>query len=138
MIEGMSLSEACLAALLVIGISTCIISVLCVAGERFIALRSPPKTRARWTVGLAYGGAVIALLAWMSEIAPWWLLPLAPIIPAGIGYAVLLSSYKKAWVDDANDLPEGVSFANDDWRFGICLLLGAIAAAAIRVAFRSL
>ncbi len=49
-------------------------------------------------------------------------------------YFWLRQNYRKAWIDD-DQVPEGTKLENSDWRIGIGVVVGAIIAAAIKVAF---
>ena len=44
--------------------------------------------------------------------------------------------FRRAWVDAAEDLPEGVELANDDWRLGLILVVGTLGFLALRAVLR--
>lgn len=97
--------------------------------SHFVALSQPPKQRAMWTVGSAsvvYFGLLISALP-----AEYLLVGLGPT-PVAIFLMQLYwhNFFAKAWYDDPNDIPDGMTRANEDWR----VALYALAAAAV-VAF---
>jgi hypothetical protein len=101
----------------------------------FVALTSPPIKRAAWTVALAY--VVAALFCTFSAPEEYaWAAPLATIPGALIAFWWWRSDFRRAWLDSANDLPEGVELANDDWRAGLILLAGLLGFAVFKVLFR--
>ena len=46
------------------------------------------------------------------------------IPPALVAYWFWRREFRRAWVDD-NDIPEGVSLANDDWKVGLAFVVFA-------------
>ena len=93
--------------------------------EYFVGLRYPPKQRARLTVGLAYvvTTAILVIVA-PIEYAIWT--PLAAM-PAAIGWYFHLKSHlSKAWFENADDIPEHMELAPDDWQSGLLKLAIAV------------
>jgi hypothetical protein len=122
--------------------------ILCLALNFVIALKAPPNRRATWTVGIAYAVVSIAAVASIILIsrdpsAPKTPFPIDPLeaplllVPGTIIIFLLLRwGYRSAWIDEAEDLPEGVKRANDDWRRGAIALLAIVALLAARALFR--
>jgi len=99
-----------------------------------VALKEQPDRRALWTVSAAYVGvAIVFIFASDGFISPW-LGPIVPLPGAMLIYFWLRQNYRKAWIDD-DQVPEGTKLENSDWRIGIGVVVGAIIAAAIKVAF---
>lgn len=103
--------------------------------KRFVALKSPPRTRAAWTVGssmILIFGAV--MLGGMEGIPP---LSLLTLIPAGIlVYWYWRWEFSKAWIDDSDDFPEGMKLENDDWRYGLAIVISVALVATIKALLR--
>lgn len=98
---------------------------------RTVALRKRPDERALWTAALAYGGASILFIFMGGEFLSAWLAPLIPLPGAIIIYFWLRNTYRKGWVDD-EQITEGMSLENDDWRVGIIVILALVVAAAFK------
>ena len=113
-----------------------------------VALKSVPNRRATWTVGIAYVAASIAAVCGIIAIShdissPDTPFPIdafvAPLLLAPGAIVIFLLrrwEYRAAWLDDPENLPEGVELANDDWRFGAIALLLVVGALAGRVVLR--
>ena len=101
---------------------------------RTVALKKMPDERAMWTASLSYLGAALLFLFAGGELLPTWLAPLLPLPGAIVIYFWLRNTYRKGWVDD-DQIVEGMSIENDDWRVGVAVLLVALVAAAIKVLF---
>ncbi len=101
---------------------------------RTIALKKRPDERAMWTASLAYLGAAMLFVFMGGELIPVWLAPIVPLPGALIIYFWLRNTYRKGWVED-DQIVEGMSIENDDWRVGIGVIIAALVAAAIKVLF---
>ncbi len=99
----------------------------------FVALNARPARRAAWNVGIPYllasAGTTYLLAVTIpdsfgepSPIDPW-LAPLLMAPGALIAFLLRLWVYRSTWVESIDDLAEGESLANDDWRVGIFQLL---------------
>lgn len=99
----------------------------------FVALKSPPASRALWTAGLAYVATSIFLtLTLPLEYAVY--IPFAAA-PAGlVAYLFWRSDFTRDWLDRVEDLPEGTELLDDDWRVGL-LRLGLMVLAVVAFAF---
>jgi hypothetical protein len=101
----------------------------------FVALKERPKRRAAWTVGIPF--VVVALFATFSGPPIYqWIWPLSAFIGAVPVYLYYLRQYNFAWVESVDDLPEGVSLAEDDWRSGLVYLFVFMGVAALLVFIR--
>jgi hypothetical protein len=122
--------------------------ILCLGLNFVIALKAPPNRRATWTVGIAYAAVSIAAVVSIASIsqiasAPKTPFPIDPLeaplllVPGTIIIFLLMRwGYRSAWVDEAEELPEGVKLANDDWRRGAIALLLIVGLLAARMLFR--
>lgn len=100
---------------------------------KFVALQSPPIRRAFLTAASAYAVCVaVAVFGGPSEFALW--APLASLPVAPLVYWYWKRSFVKAWYVDPAMIPEGMTIANQDWRIGIYVLVGALAVAFIKKA----
>jgi hypothetical protein len=107
----------------------------------FVALNSRPATRAAWTVGLPYLGlSIFGSFGTEGAPFPFWVWPVAGLVPAGIVYWFWLRDFQKRWYDSVEDIPDGVPWANHDWKNGLlhlfALFVFALIAAVIRNATR--
>lgn len=92
----------------------------------FVALRSPPTRRAAWTVGPAFLVATALYVAFVPQI--WWLGAIATVPPSALVFWWWRNEFRQGWINDAEDAPEGVELANDDWRVGLMLVVGVVVA----------
>jgi hypothetical protein len=103
----------------------------------FVALKSPPGRRTLITVGIAYLVTVtFFMFGGIAEYQIW-----SPIL--GLPGLILLAwsehrGFKARWLESAEDLPEGATLSNDDWKVGALIIVSLIAAAAIKVVVREL
>lgn len=110
----------------------------------FIALKSTPGRRAAWTAGLAYLAATLILAMMTSEeTGIYAFAPLVIALPgAMLAYWYWFATFRRAWVDDAGDLPAHVEAEDDDWRAGLMrlalILVAVIAIGGTRLLLRSL
>lgn len=91
----------------------------------FIALQAPPARRASWIVGLGYLGFAAGLLFSDLKGYEFWA-PLVCVPGALLAYWLHYRQFRFAWVDGAEDLPDGVELANDDWRAGLIRLVAVV------------
>jgi len=101
-----------------------------------VALSSPPARRAAWTAGMAYVLVAVASV-FMTRMESWWIAPLAPIPAALLAFWFWRNDFRRDWIDEAEDAPDGVELATDDWRIGL-LQLGAfimVVLAAVTIRF---
>ena len=118
--------------LLVAGMGFILMTPLVWIFGKTLALKEKPDRRALWTTAAAYAGAALVFIfAGGSFISPW-LGPLVPLPGALLIYLWLRSTYRKGWVDD-DQVPEGMTLENSDWRVGLGVVVGVIVAAAIKV-----
>ncbi len=122
--------------------------ILCLVLNFVVALKAPPNRRATWTVGIAYAVVSIAAVVAIDSIrrdpsAPKTPFPIEPLetplllVPGTIIIFLLMRwGYRSAWIDDAEELPEGLKLANDDWRRGAVSLLLIVVLLAARAIFR--
>lgn len=101
---------------------------------KVLALNEQPDRRALWTVAASYAGAALIFIFGSGGFISPWLAPLVPLPGALAIYFWLRHTYRKAWVDD-DKVPDGMRLENNDWRVGVGVVVGAIIAAAIKVAF---
>lgn len=102
--------------------------------SKILALKELPDRRALWTVATSYAGASLVFIFGSGDFISPWLAPLVPLPGALVIFAWLRHTYRKAWIDD-DSVPDGTKLENSDWRIGVGVVLGAIVAAAIKVAF---
>jgi hypothetical protein len=107
--------------LLAMGIPVVMIAFSTTILHYFVALKSRPSQRAAWTVGVAYT-IVVALLSWGAPAGYelWAVLASAPA--ALIAFWFWRHEFKRAWVDDPELLPDGVTLIEDDWQSGLLRL----------------
>lgn len=103
---------------------------------RFVALNAPPERRAFWTIFPGYIGAAASVGFGMSGLVNPILSVIIPIPGALLCYWWLLHDLRKGWIDNPDDLPEGVTLANSDWRVGLAGVVALIIAATIKVMIR--
>ena len=132
MFGDMTWKDAALAGTLIVSLPLIVIYTPSLVFTKFIALKSPPKVRAAWTVGSALAVILAGLLfGGIEGIPPWGLLLL---IPAGlIVYWYWRWEFTKAWIDDPEQLRDGLQLANDDWLYGLSVVISVAIAAAIKV-----
>jgi len=101
----------------------------------FVALTEAPARRAAWTVGIAY---VVVSFATDLAMPPeyWWSVPLAAIPGAIIAFWWWKDDFGRAWIDDAQGIPEGVELANEDWQIGLIFVGGIIVFFVLRFLIR--
>ena len=101
----------------------------------FVGLKAPPLRRALLTVGCAYVVAVVAFMfGGVPEYQLW-----APFLglPAALVFGLLeYREYKARWFESHEELPEGATWSNDDWRVGVYVIGAILAAAALKVLLR--
>jgi hypothetical protein len=103
--------------------------------QYFVALKSPPTQRAAWTVGPAYMVAA-TLCAFGAPEGYWWAAPFASIPAALVVFWWWRRAFRRAWLNSADDLPQGTVLANDDWRAGLIFIGGTIAFLALGMLIR--
>jgi hypothetical protein len=142
------MNEALLFALVIAAGGFVATYILCLALNFVVALKARPNRRATWTVGIAYAVVSIAIVVAIEAIrrdpsAPKTPFPIEPLetplllVPGTIIIFLLMRwRYRATWIDDAEELPEGVKLANDDWRRGAVALLLVVVALAARLMFR--
>lgn len=109
-------------AALAIGTGSLLIAFFCWIFYYIIGLKSPPTSRAIWTVTLAYICATVAYWSGsQGEYVGWT--PFVGIPGAIYAYLTMLSEFKKAWINDQDNLPEDINLANDDWKHGVARIL---------------
>ncbi|GEM_PF-1561808 len=89
----------------------------------FVALKARPARRAMWTASLAYAITVLIFFYFGSdnEQAIW--MPLFALPGALLTFLFWYRGYRKAWVEDTEELRAGVGISNDDWRIGLLIVL---------------
>jgi protein-S-isoprenylcysteine O-methyltransferase Ste14 len=101
----------------------------------FIALTSPPTQRAAWTAGVVYALATLILI--FGGQAEYLLVSaLIPLPGLLILFWFWRREYRKAWIDNVDQLPDSTALENDDWKAGLIKLIGLIAAAIIATLIR--
>lgn len=104
----------------------------------FVALKAEPTRRAAWTAGLAYAGiTLLCLLSLQETLGSWMLLLPFAFIPHGLlVYWYWRRELQAAWVEGEQELLDGDTMANDDWRMGVVALIALFAIAALKVFLR--
>ena len=101
----------------------------------FVGLKAPPMRRALLTAGSAYVVAVVAFIfGGVPEYQLW-----APVLglPTALIFGFLeYREYKARWFQNHEDLPEGATLSNDDWRIGVYIIGAIVAAASLKVLLR--
>lgn len=104
----------------------------------FVALNSPPARRAAWTAGLPYLLlSTFGTLGSGDDLFPFWIWPVAGLLPAAIVYWFWLRDFQKRWYSSVEDLPDHVPLANHDWKNGLLHLFALIVFAAIITVVRN-
>ena len=88
-----------------------------------VTLKSPPARRAIWTVAPPFLLVVLVALVWGPEGGFGLWLPIASIPAAILAFAYWYFSFRRAWVEDPEHLPEGASLSNEDWKIGLGIVL---------------
>jgi hypothetical protein len=109
----------------------CMIFVFILGLNHFVALKAPPSSRAAWTAGIAYLITVVLLTFGSNGTYSLLWTPILCLPGLVVNYLLQRKEYRRAWVDSLDDLPEGVSLANDDWKVGVATLAGLILTATI-------
>ncbi|MGB7655218.1 MAG: hypothetical protein WBL74_07035 [Novosphingobium sp.] len=141
------LSDALRGGVIVFGTPAILVWVLSLILDKFAALSATPDTRAKVTVGIPYLIAVMLVAAYIIAIAtedtdgvPLWIEafgpPLFPLPGAALIYLHYRAEYRRRWVENADDLPDGVTLANDDWKVGLATLALFALFGVFRVIFR--
>lgn len=123
LMTGMSL-------LLTLGVIFCLVEYFF---RHFVALSQPPKQRAMYTVGAAsvvYFGLIIAALPVRYLFVGIGPAPIAIFLMQLYWHRF----FAKAWYDDPNDIPDGMTRANEDWRVALYALLAAALVAFVKKA----
>lgn len=96
-----------------------------------IALRARPASRAAWTAGASY---LCTVALFLFGGPPGWEVPaLVGSAPGAlIAYWYMRRAFRRMWVNDESELPEGASMANDDWRIGLLGVVLLIALLAVK------
>ena len=117
--------------LLFVAANLLIISMATIILHKFIALKMRPGPRAAWTIGIAY---LLATAIWVFGGPPEAIAyaPLAAVPGALLAYWYWQGEFRRAWVEDPNQLPEGVNLANDDWRIGLFAVVAAVIIAVLK------
>lgn len=129
---AMSGQEIAKGLLLLMGIAFIIMAMMSFVLSYFVALNARPDRRALWLAGVPYIVACLAFIFGMPDllIEVWG--PIVAIVPAAIVFLWWRHEFRKAWVDDESQLPEGVKLANSDWRIGLATIAALIAAAILK------
>lgn len=127
MTEGMQMLGVSL--LLALGIIFCFAFLF----SHFVALAQPPKQRAMWTVGAAsviYFGLLISALPLEYLFVGLGPAPIAIFLMQLYWHRF----FAKAWYDDPNDIPDGMTRANEDWRVALYALVAVAVVAFVKKA----
>lgn len=118
--------------LIIVGMPFAVIAISSWLLHYFVQLNAPPTQRAAWIVGIGYA---ISSTIWLfaGPAGDRWEGPFAAIPGAALAFWWWRRDFRYAWIDDGEELPEGVSMANTDWRVGLFGLLAMLVAAAIKV-----
>lgn len=119
--------------LLLIAIGFALLTPFVWASGKIIALKAQPDRRALWTVAPSYLCVAMIFILGSGEVISPWLAPLIPMPGAMAIYLWLRYIYRKAWINDDN-VPDDLKLENSDWRIGAGVVVGAITAAAIKLA----
>lgn len=103
-------------------------------GGKVLALRERPDRRALITTAAAYGCVALLLVLGSGGAFPPLFAPLMPLPGAVVVYLWLRRTYRTAWLED-DQIHDGIKLENSDWRIGVGVVVSAIVAAAIKVAF---
>lgn len=120
-------------AILVFGSGTLLVTFFCWVFLNFVALKSTPSIRASWTAGLAYVAASTLYWIGANEHLVFWT-PLAAMPASAYAFWSFQKDFRKAWIEKPEDLAEGETLENDDWKYGalrLFLIFVAFALAAI-------
>lgn len=103
----------------------------------FVGLQAPPLKRTILTVGSAYLLAVVGFMfGGLPEYQLWS--PLFGLPPALLLGFLEYREFKARWFEHVEQLPEGATLANDDWRVGLFIVGALIAAASVKVLLREI
>lgn len=133
-IGGGLMSETLVVVFIFLGTPLAVIAIVSWLLHYFVALNSPPTQRAASIVGISY---VLASAFWLfgGPEGDCWEGPFAAIPGALLAFWWWRSDFRKAWIDDAGGVPEGIKLANSDWKIGLFGLLAMIVAATIKMMF---
>lgn len=98
----------------------------------FVGLKAPPLRRMLLTVGSAYVIAVVAFIFGGVPEYQFWA-PFLGLPPALVFGLMEYREFKARWVDQHQELPEGATWSNDDWKVGLYAIGAVVVAAAIKV-----
>lgn len=132
LMADMASGDGVLIGLLFAGMGLALVAVISVPLHFVIALRSPPSQRAGWSAGLAY--LITGLLLYFGGMDLLdWLLPLFCLPGALIVFWFWRREYRRAWIDNPDLVPPGMTLENDDWRIGLATLFGFVFALAVKI-----
>jgi hypothetical protein len=104
--------------LLLGGVGLAAVGVLSVVFSFFVALGSAPSRRAAWTAGLAY--LVVAVGGMFVDMGGMELAaPLVALPGALLTFLYWWWTFRRGWIENAEDAPEGTAVETDDWRVGL-------------------
>ena len=109
--------------------------MLTYATNMFVALNSPPTKRAAWVVGVPAAIVIITQL-FALPFRYLWAAPILPLPGLLIVFWFWRREYRKAWIDNVDDLAEGKRLENADWKVGLITLTGFLVAALITTLIR--
>ena len=132
MLSEMTIGEMAQIALLLSTMCFLFVAVLSFAFHYIIALRDLPDRRAAWTAGAAYFVTTLTFLFSGPSEGMQYFAPLTALPGGLIAYWWWRAEFRKAWVDDPAELPDGINLANDDWRIGAALVVGVIVIAVLK------
>jgi len=114
-------------AALSVGICFAFIFLLSFILQFIVALKSTPARRAIWTVAPPLLVVVLGMLIWGPEVKWGLWLPVAALPAAILAFVYWYLSFRRAWIEDPENLPEGASLSNDDWKIGLGIVLLVLA-----------
>jgi hypothetical protein len=118
------------------GVCFAMIFMLSFILQFIVALKARPARRALWSVAPPVVLVALAFGIWgpHEDGMQLWL-PLAAI-PAGLlAFGFWYFSFRRAWVNDPDNLPEGASLSNDDWKIGLAVVVAVLATNVLRNLF---
>ena len=99
-----------------------------------VGLKAEPDRRALLTVLPAYIAVTLLSVFGMAGASFWPLIfPLAGAPIAFIIYWFWRKDFRSRWYENDDDLPDGTTLENDDWKIGLLAIFALIVVAAVKV-----
>ncbi|MBA4043794.1 MAG: hypothetical protein C0471_05155 [Erythrobacter sp.] len=102
--------------------------------SKVVGLKAEPDRRALLTVLPAYIAVTLLSVFGMAGASFWPLIfPLAGAPIALIIYWFWRRDFRSRWYENDDEMPDGTTLENDDWKIGLLAIISLVVVAAIKV-----